>query len=114
MPSRRVVRTIAQVLLTVVVALVIASPALAATGDSGIGKNVGDELSSWAKFILPAAVALVGIPALVKRDLGQAVVVFLIAIVLGGFVWDPPAVKSISSKVLNSISGDAGNTDSTK
>jgi hypothetical protein len=85
---------------TTMMVLAVVDPALAQTTTNGgsttdIGKNLGDEVSSWAKALLLGVAALVGLPALAKRDLGQSMVVALITIVLGGFIFAGDTVESI-------------------
>jgi hypothetical protein len=84
--------------------LALADPALAAD-TSRIGENLGDEVRSWGKALLMGTVALVGLPALVRRDLAQSLVIALIALVLGGFLFADEQVRSIITGLWRTIAG---------
>ena len=80
-----------------------AGPALAATSD--IGKNIGDEVTTWAKAILLGLVALVAIPTLAKRDVVGGLTLALLAVVVGGFAFAPDTVKGVIAAIWKSIAG---------
>jgi hypothetical protein len=81
-------------------------------GDSGsdeIGEVVGDEVSALSTALLFSVALLVGIGALAKRDLGQAVVIMVVVLVVGGFVLAPAAVQDLVENIADSMSfGSAG------
>jgi hypothetical protein len=95
--------------LTAVAALAVAAPALAA--DSNIGDNLGNEVKSWGEPLLLGIAALVVLPALFKRDFGQSLVILLIVIVAGGFVYADDQVKDVIESIWNSVGAGAGNGD---
>ena len=70
-----------------------AAPALADT--SNIGRNVGDEIRSWATALILGVAALVGIPVLLRRDVNGGLVLGLLVIVVGGFVFASAVVRQI-------------------
>lgn len=70
-----------------------AAPALADTSD--IGKNVGNEVRSWATALFLGVAALVGLPVLFRRDVNAGLVLALLVIVVGGFVFAPNAVRQV-------------------
>src|SRR5919109_1657035 len=78
---------------TAAVLLVAAAPALADT--SQIGKNVGDEVRSWATALILGVAALVGLPVLFRRDVNAGLILVLLVIVVGGFVFAPTAVREV-------------------
>jgi hypothetical protein len=70
-----------------------------------VGRNVGNEISTWAKAILLGVAALVGIPALAKRDVAAGLVVALLVVVIGGFAFAPGEVKHTISGLWKAIGG---------
>jgi cobalamin synthase len=96
--SRRQWLVLAAMLVAILVFAVAVDPALAqeeSSGGSGIGDNIGEEVKSWGQALLLAVAALVGLPALFKRDTGQAMVIALIVLVLGGFVYGREQVEGV-------------------
>jgi hypothetical protein len=79
-----------------------AEPANAA---SEVGKNVGREVDTWAKAILLGTAALVGIPVFLRRDMGGALVLALLVVLVGGFVFAPGAVKDVIDGLWKAIGG---------
>lgn len=92
MTSRRQVLLITGA-LAVALALVVAAPALADT--SQIGKNVGKEIKTWGSALLLGVAALVGLPALAKRDLSQGMLIVVLVLVIGGFIWATGPVQDV-------------------
>jgi len=84
-------------------ALLAAVMPAAAEAATSLGDNLKDELSSIGKGLLIGVVALVGIPALVRRDLGQAMVIMLISLVLGGFLWADTTVEAIVRRLWEAL-----------
>jgi hypothetical protein len=80
----------------------LAEPAVAA---SEVGRNVGREIDAWAKAILLGVVALVALPAIARRDLAQGLVITLLAVLVGGFVFAPGAVKETIAGLWRAIGG---------
>src|SRR5256885_6551750 len=84
-------------------ALSAAQPALAATSD--IGKNVGDEVRTWATTLLLGVAGLVALPVLAKRDVTAGVVLALLVVLVGGFAFAPGAVKQVIESLWHHIAG---------
>ncbi len=84
--------------------LVACDPALAASA-SDIGRNVGSEVDTWAKALLLGIAGLVAIPILAKRDLSAGVVLALLVVIVGGFVFAPSTVENAITGVWHAISG---------
>ena len=103
--STRSLRARATLSCTLAVAQIaaVAGPALAATSD--IGKNIGDEVTTWAKAILLGLVALVAIPILAKRDVVGGLTLALLAVIVGGFAFAPDTVKGVIGAIWTSIAG---------
>lgn len=85
-----------------VASLAFAEPALAEPSD--VGRNLGEEVKSWGSALLLGVAALVGLPALAKRELNQSLVIALIVVVLGGFIFAAGTVRG----VINSLWGVMG------
>jgi hypothetical protein len=96
---RAVLTTLA---LAVVLVLAVIEPSFAA---SDIGKNVGGEVTSWAKGLLLGTAALVGLPALFRRDVGQGVVILLIVVIVGGFVYAGGQVQDTVQSMWKTVAG---------
>ena len=78
----------AVVALTAVAILALAaSPAFAEV--SNVGKNLGSEVSSWAKALVFPLAALGGLGAFFKRDVGMAFQILVITMIVGAFAYNP-------------------------
>jgi cobalamin synthase len=82
----------------------LVEPAFAA-GTSEIGKNVGREVSSWARAIMLGIAGLVAIPVLAKRDVAGGLVLALLVVIVGGFVFAPATVESAITGLWHAIAG---------
>jgi xanthine dehydrogenase iron-sulfur cluster and FAD-binding subunit A len=88
------------------VALLAAVPdAALAAGASDIGKNVGREVSSWARAIMLGVAGLVAIPLLARRDVAGGLVLALLVVIVGGFVFAPSTVESAITGLWHAIAG---------
>ena len=86
--SRRSVITTAA--LAAALALAVVEPSFAA---SDIGENIGKEVTNWAKWLFFGCAGIISIPVLFQRDMGQGVVIVLLCMILGGFVFAPEQVQ---------------------
>ena len=80
---------------------VLVEPALAQTSD--VGKNVGREIKTWATAILLGIAGLVAIPVLAKRDVNGGLILVLLVILVGGFVFAPNEVRSVVDGLWKAI-----------
>jgi hypothetical protein len=87
----------------VVLLVVLAVPALADTSE--IGRNVGNEVRSWAIALIFGVAAIVGLPLLFKRDVSGGLILALLVIVVGGFVFAPTAVRQVIRGLWNAVGG---------
>lgn len=103
--TRRLLRTALVTLGAAVVVLLVlpAVPALADT--SQIGRNVGNEVRSWATALILGVAALVGLPVLFRRDVNGGLVLAVLVVVVGGFVFAPNAVRLVIRGLWNAIGG---------
>ena len=86
----------------VALALLAAPPeALAATSE--IGKNLGDEVKALATALFLGVAALVAIPVLTRRDVNGGLVIALLVVILGGFVFAPGSVKQVVVELWRAI-----------
>jgi hypothetical protein len=77
------------------------APALADA--SNIGRNVGREVSTWAKALLFGVVALVALPTIAKRDVAGGIVLAFLAVIVGGFAFAPDTVRNVIDAIWQSI-----------
>jgi hypothetical protein len=85
--------------------LALALPGVAIADTSEIGRNVGKEVRSWATALILGVAAIVGLPLLFKRDVSGGLVLALLVIVVGGFVFAPTAVRVVIRGLWNAIGG---------
>lgn len=93
-------KTISLLAAVAVVALAAAEPALAA---SDLGRNLGDEIKTWATALLLGVAALVAIPVLARRDANGGLVLALLVLVLGGFAFAQGTVKQVIEEVWRAL-----------
>jgi cobalamin synthase len=86
-----------------VAGLVLAEPALAQTSD--IGRNVGREVRTWATALLLGIAGLVAIPVLAKRDVNGGLVLVLLVVLVGGFVFAQSSVRAVIDGLWRAIGG---------
>ena len=80
-----------------------AEPALAQTSE--VGKNVGREIKTWASAILLGIAGLVAIPVIAKRDVNGGLVLILLVVLVGGFVFAPGEVRTVIDGLWRAIGG---------
>ena len=81
--------------------VVMVEPSLA--GPSDVGRNVGREIRTWATAILLGVAALVAIPLLAKRDINGGLVLALLVVLVGGFVFAQGSVKAVIDGLWRAI-----------
>jgi cobalamin synthase len=82
-------------------AVLLVDPAVAQTSD--VGRNVGREVRTWATALLLGIAGLVAIPVLAKRDVNGGLVLVLLVILVGGFVFAPVSVAETIESVWQTI-----------
>jgi hypothetical protein len=109
--SRRAKVAAAIGLVIVVSALVLASAGVAWAANSGStafqngGTNVGNALLAWAKALLFAIAAIMGIGALVKRSVGEGVTILIIVLILGAFIYDQADTENLIRNLWGAVGG---------
>jgi type IV secretory pathway VirB2 component (pilin) len=99
-------RTILLTSSALAVAMLLAGPvtALAASFPAAdVGQNIGSLLTGWGKFILIPSAGLFGIAALFRRDVGHALTIFVIVVIVGVFVYDQSGAQSIINSITNAL-----------
>ena len=91
--------------LVVAVVVLLTMPAAALADTSEIGRNVGNEVRNWATALILGVAALVGLPLLARRDVSGGLVLALLVIVVGGFVFAPNAIRFVIRGLWNAIGG---------
>lgn len=86
-------------------ALVLLWPELALADTSDVGRNVGREIRTWGTALLLGVAALVAIPVLAKRDVNGGLVLVLLVVLVGGFVFAQGTVRSVISELWQAIGG---------
>ncbi len=84
---------------------VLIAPDLALADTSDVGRNVGREIKTWATAILLGVAGLVAIPVLAKRDVNGGLVLVLLVVLVGGFVFATGTVRSVISELWRAIGG---------
>jgi cobalamin synthase len=87
--------------VAMVALLGFASSALA--GTSEIGRNVGEEVRSWATTLLLGVAGLVAIPVLTRRDVNGGLVLALLVILVGGFAFAQGEVRHVITSLWEAI-----------
>jgi hypothetical protein len=83
-----------------------AGSALAATVPAAdVGTHLGTLLTGLGKSILIPAAGLFGLAAFVKRDVGHAVTIVVIASIVGIFIYDQAGAKSLIDSIASGITG---------
>lgn len=76
-----------------------------AAGTSQIGRNVGNEIDSWGRAILLGIAGLVSVPILARRDVAGGIVLAVLVVIVGGFVFAPSTVEHAINGVWRAIAG---------
>jgi cobalamin synthase len=84
-------------------ALLLVEPALAQTSD--VGRNVGREVRTWATALLLGIAGLMAIPVLAKRDVNGGLVLVLLVVLVGGFVFAQGSVRAVIEGLWRAIGG---------
>jgi len=92
---------LAAVTAVALLAVAGADPALAET--SNLGRNLGNEVKTWATALLLGVAALVAIPLLARRDVNGGLVLALLVVVLGGFAFAQGSVKQVIVEVWRAL-----------
>jgi hypothetical protein len=103
--KRRVLRHALLTLGVATVLLLVAGSAPAFGDTSEIGKNLGNEVRSWATALIFGVAAIVGLPILFRRDVNGGLILALLVIVVGGFVFAPTAVRQVIRGLWHAIGG---------
>ena len=89
--------------LAAITMLGYAEPAVAKTSE--IGKNLGDEAKALLVALFLTVAGLVTLPVLGRRDVNGGLVLALLVVVLGGFVFAQGSVKAVIVEIWQSLVG---------
>ena len=97
-------RVVAAAIVVMAVALVVGADA-AGAATSDVGRNVGREIRTWATALLLGVAALMAIPVIAKRDVNGGLVLVLLVVLVGGFVYAPGEVRNVIDGLWRAIAG---------
>ena len=89
--------------LVFAILVVALAPATALADTSDIGRNLGDEVKALATALFLGVAALVAIPVLTRRDVNGGLVIALLVVILGGFVFAQGSVKQVIVELWRAI-----------
>lgn len=95
-------------LLAIVILALTAGPAMAGTtttGGSDVGTNIGTWLTNLGQDLLIPIAGLLGLAAFFRRDVGHALTIVVIAVIVGIFVYDRGGATSMITTVANTFTG---------
>jgi cobalamin synthase len=90
-------------ILAFAILVVAVVPATALADTSEIGRNLGDEVKALATALFLGVAALVAIPVLTRRDVNGGLVIALLVVILGGFVFAQGSVKQVIVELWRAI-----------
>jgi hypothetical protein len=94
---------IAVTVLVVVLALAaFADPALAKSA-KGVGDSIQKTLGDLAKPIVTVVGGVIGIAAIVKRDIAMGLTLLVITLIVSAFLWAPNEIGHTASNLANTI-----------
>ena len=96
-------RTNLAVGLAVVGVLIAIAPECAFADTSSIGRNLGNEVKALATGLFLGVAALVAIPVLTRRDVNGGLVIALLVLILGGFIFAQDSVKTVIVELWRSV-----------
>jgi hypothetical protein len=79
------------------------APDAAFADTSSIGRNLGNEVKALATGLFLGVAALVAIPVLTRRDVNGGLVIALLVLILGGFVFAQDSVKTVIVELWRSV-----------
>jgi len=88
---------------TAVVVLIAIAPESAFADTSSIGRNLGNEVKALATGLFLGVAALVAIPVLTRRDVNGGLVIALLVLILGGFIFAQESVKTVIVELWRSV-----------
>lgn len=99
-----ITRFVGGALLLSAVALALAvAPDAASADTSSIGRNLGNEVKALATGLFLGVAALVAIPVLTRRDVNGGLVIALLVLILGGFIFAQDSVKTVIVELWRSV-----------
>ena len=103
MNGRRLICLCRVALFALALLAVVVEPAVAQTSE--VGRNVGREIRAWASAILLGIAGMLAVPVLAKRDVSGGLVLVLLVVLVGGFVFAPQAVRAVIDGLWRAVGG---------
>lgn len=102
---RRAVLMAGRSTLLAVLSLTLGATSAMASSDAGtpVGSNIGNLLTTLAQDLLLPIAGLAGLAAFLRRDVGHAVTIFVIAAIVGVFVYGGTDAVSLLKGIANEI-----------
>lgn len=86
--------------------LLMCNAANAFAGSAGDpGSNIGHWITGLAKGLLIPIAGIFGLGAFARRDVGAAVTIFVLALIVGIFVYDGPGAATMIGKITKTFTG---------
>jgi hypothetical protein len=85
--------------------LLCASGAAAAVPNADVASNLSGQLLDWAKLIIIPTAALMALPALFRRDIGEALVVLVLVLIVGMFAFASTGVQHFIQEIAKNVLG---------
>jgi type IV secretory pathway VirB2 component (pilin) len=104
MQRRKTVVIALTVMLAVLALAAFADPALAKSA-KGVGDSIQKTLGDLAKPIVTVVGGVIGIAAIVKRDVGMGLTLLVITLIVSAFLWAPDEIGKTASSLANTIFG---------
>ena len=86
---------------------VLVDPALAAKGKSAseVGHSVQKMLQDFGTPVLFTVAGVIGIVAVVKRDIGLGFTLLIVTLLVGGFLVNPGGIEHTAGKIADTLFG---------
>jgi hypothetical protein len=68
-----------------------------------VAQNLAGQLTHWAGLIIVPTAAIMALPALFRRDIGHALVILVIVLVVGAFAFDAHGVQNFVTSVSKTV-----------
>jgi hypothetical protein len=92
------------VLVAVLALAVFADPVLAKSA-KGVGDSIKTQLGDLAKPIVTVVGGVIGIAAIVKRDVAMGLTLLVITLIVSAFLWAPDQIGKTAGSIANAIFG---------
>lgn len=74
-------------------------------GSTDVGHNIGSWLGNLGQDLLIPIAGVLGLAAFVRRDVGHAITILVIAVIVGIFVYDKGGAENLISSIASTATG---------